>query len=227
VSRAVPSSGRIALIEAAERLVAERGIHAVSVREVVLAAEQRNNSAVAYHFGSRQGLLDAVWALRSGPINVRRVQMLADAEATSKPPHLADLVRAYVVPLVEEIDGRTPSYWARFNEQWLIAARVEFLEHDESGTSPEVGTENETARGAVSVLMSLFNAIAEALPHLTAGDRRRRITYMSRFVMTTLASIEREAATHPAQAPPAAAATDEIVALALALLQAPVPSAHP
>ena len=221
MSRPVVSSGRTALIEAAERLVAERGIHAVSVREVVLAAEQRNNSAVTYHFGSRQGLLDAVWALRSGPINVRRAHLLADARKTSTPPLLADLVRAYVVPLIEEIDSRTPSYWARFNEQWLLAVRLEFLEQDESGSSPEVGAIDEEAREAVAVLMSLFDAIAENLPELAPADRRRRIAHMSRFVITTLASIEREAAIHPEQTGSAASATDEIVGLALALLRAP------
>jgi AcrR family transcriptional regulator len=218
------------LIETAERLVAELGIHAVSVREVVLAAQQRNNSAVAYHFGSRQGLLDAVWALRSGPINVRRAQLLADvkeaAAAAARPPHLPELVRAYVVPLVEEIDSRTPSYWARFNEQWLIAVRLEFLEHDDSGSAPEVSAQNETARQAIAVLMSLFEAIAEALPQLDTAVRRRRIMHMSRFVITALASIEREAATHPEQALPAAASTDEIVGLAVALLEAPAPAAQ-
>jgi AcrR family transcriptional regulator len=209
------------LIEAAERLVAERGIHAVSVREVVLAADQRNNSAVTYHFGSRQGLLDAVWALRSGPINVRRADLLAEARLRATPPRLEDLVRAYVVPLIEEVDERTPSYWARFNEQWLIAVRLEFLQPDESGSSPEVGTVDAAAREAVAVLMSLFEAIAAALPALDAADRRRRITHMSRFVITTLASIEREAATHPERPLSAAAAGDEIVELAVALLQAP------
>jgi AcrR family transcriptional regulator len=217
------------LIEAAERLVAERGIHAVSVREVVLAAQQRNNSAVAYHFGSRQGLLDAVWALRSGPINVRRAQLLARAGAESGKACLSDLVRAYVIPLIEEIDSKTPSYWARFNEQWLIAVRLEFLEHDETGASPEVGMENDAAREAVSVLMSLFDAIAQAmadvLPGLSAADRRRRIAHMSRFVITALASIEREAAAHPDSALPAVAAADEIVNLTVALLQAPAPQA--
>ena len=145
-------------------MVAERGIHAVSVREVVLAADQRNNSAVTYHFGSRQGLFDAVWALRSGPINVRRAELLAEARARATPPRLEDLVRAYVVPLVEEVDERTPSYWARFNEQWLIAVRLEFLQPDESGSSPEVGTVDGGAREAVAVLMSLFEAIDAALP---------------------------------------------------------------
>ena len=74
------------------------------------------------------------------------------------------------------------------------------------------------------ILLSLFDAIAEALPELEPAVRRRRIVHMSRFVITALASIEREAATHPERSVTAASATDEIVGLAVALLRAPAPA---
>ena len=51
---------REAMIRAAERLFSERGIEAVSLREVGAVAGQRNNSAAQYHFGTREGLVDAV-----------------------------------------------------------------------------------------------------------------------------------------------------------------------
>ena len=44
------------MIVVAERLFAERGIEAVSLREVGAACGLRNNSAAQYHFGSRTGL---------------------------------------------------------------------------------------------------------------------------------------------------------------------------
>ena len=40
---------------AGEQLFAERGFRGVSLREIGLAAGQRNNSAAQYHFGSRLG----------------------------------------------------------------------------------------------------------------------------------------------------------------------------
>ncbi|NDZ80673.1 helix-turn-helix transcriptional regulator [Streptomyces sp. SID10853] len=67
-------------IDAAERLFAERGIDAVSLRTVGAEAGQRNTSAAQDHFGSRQALLDAITAARSAggsrvaaPVPVARV----------------------------------------------------------------------------------------------------------------------------------------------------------
>ncbi|WP_431032564.1 TetR family transcriptional regulator [Streptomyces sp. P6-2-1] len=57
-------STREKLIRAAEEVFAEQGVHGAQLRDVVRLAGQGNPSAVQYHFGSRQGLLDAVMAAR-------------------------------------------------------------------------------------------------------------------------------------------------------------------
>ncbi|RAJ47014.1 TetR family transcriptional regulator [Kitasatospora sp. SolWspMP-SS2h] len=57
-------STRARLIRSAERAFAARGVHGAQLREVVRGAGQANPSAVQYHFGSREGLLDAVMAER-------------------------------------------------------------------------------------------------------------------------------------------------------------------
>ena len=57
-----PGPARRSLVAAGERLFAERGIRAVSLREINKAAGQRNSSALHYHFGSREGLLRALLA---------------------------------------------------------------------------------------------------------------------------------------------------------------------
>ncbi|MFE1320098.1 TetR/AcrR family transcriptional regulator [Kitasatospora phosalacinea] len=57
-------STRELLIRSAERLFAAHGVHGAQLREVVRRAGQANPSAVQYHFGSREGLLDAVMAER-------------------------------------------------------------------------------------------------------------------------------------------------------------------
>lgn len=51
---------RARLIATAEKLFAERGIAAVSLAEINLAAGQRNKTAAHYHFGDKDGLLRAV-----------------------------------------------------------------------------------------------------------------------------------------------------------------------
>ena len=51
---------RARLLRAGERLFAEHGIHQVRLREINALAGQRNSSALHYHFGSREGLVEAI-----------------------------------------------------------------------------------------------------------------------------------------------------------------------
>ncbi len=95
-----PTSTRDLLLDAAARLFAERGIDNVSTAEIVRSANQRNVSAVRYHFGSRDEVLRAVLARHVPDIADRRRQLLD--QARSRP---ADDVRsaaeAIVRPLTE------------------------------------------------------------------------------------------------------------------------------
>lgn len=99
------------MIDAAERLAAERGLAALTVQAVQEAAGQRNKSAVQYHFGGRQGLVNALVAARMAPTNDRRTAMLLALDAE---PSTRELVEVLVVPLIESVLRREPSYWARF-----------------------------------------------------------------------------------------------------------------
>lgn len=65
-----------ALIQAAERLFAERGSDAVSLREITAAAGATNASAIQYHFGDRRGLIRAVLAKHDAAIEARRHALL-------------------------------------------------------------------------------------------------------------------------------------------------------
>src|SRR5665811_1673394 len=60
----------------AERLFAEHGMEGVGLRAIT--AEARVNLAsIAYHFGSKDGLLEAVFAQRAAPIAQERLRLLA------------------------------------------------------------------------------------------------------------------------------------------------------
>jgi AcrR family transcriptional regulator len=109
---------RTAMVDAAEVLFAERSVGAVSLREVGAAAGQRNNSAAQYHFGSRTGLLRAVFERRMGPINEARQAMLDDA---GDDPDLRTLIEALVVPLVDAVTGTDTSHYARFLVQVMAS----------------------------------------------------------------------------------------------------------
>lgn len=86
------------LLDAAERLMAEHGADGVSMREISVGAGQGNNNAAQYHFGTREGIIEAVLDRRMGPIDERRAAMIADLGPGAT---LDDLVRTVVVPLAE------------------------------------------------------------------------------------------------------------------------------
>ena len=53
-------STKTALIRSAERLFAEKGLGTVSVKEITRAAGARNPSAVHYHFGNVETLINQI-----------------------------------------------------------------------------------------------------------------------------------------------------------------------
>jgi AcrR family transcriptional regulator len=97
--------GEARIIDAAETLFAERGLDGVTTREILDAAGQKNQSALQYHFGSREGLILALLADRFARIDKRRMELFS---ATKRPGKL-DLrayVEALVLPLAEEVRTR-------------------------------------------------------------------------------------------------------------------------
>lgn len=93
----------LALMRAAERLFATNGVDVVSLREVSAAAGQANNSAVGYHFGSREGLIDSILERHSVPIQARYVAEL-DLLQRQGSYTLRALLETLVLPLVDKLD---------------------------------------------------------------------------------------------------------------------------
>ena len=94
---------RLRILRAAERLMADRGIDGVSLREINRTANQGNASALQYHFGDREGLLIAVLERHQVHTDPRRHEMLDAYEALGD-GELRMLASALVVPLVEKLD---------------------------------------------------------------------------------------------------------------------------
>ncbi len=94
------SSTRELLLDAAALLFAERGIDNVSIAEIVRTADQRNSSAVHYHFGSRDEVLRAVLARHVPAIAERRHELLEQARARP-PSDVRSAAEAIVRPVTE------------------------------------------------------------------------------------------------------------------------------
>jgi AcrR family transcriptional regulator len=87
------------LLDAAERLFAEHGFQATTMRTVTTEAAA-NIAAVNYHFGSKQALLEAVVHRALGPVvEARRLRL----EALPAEPTVEEIVDALISPLIERM----------------------------------------------------------------------------------------------------------------------------
>src|SRR5262249_7827064 len=92
------------ILVTAERLFAERGIAAVPLRDIGVAAGQKNNVAVQYHFGDRDNLVRSIVSYRTGFIE-ERAAALASLPA-DQAVQIDLLVRTFVRDLAANItDG--------------------------------------------------------------------------------------------------------------------------
>ena len=89
------------ILDVAEAMIAERGIDAVSLREITTAANV-NLAAVHYHFGSKEALVQKVFERRIRPVNAARLAMLDESErrAGESAPAVEDILRAFIAPAV-------------------------------------------------------------------------------------------------------------------------------
>lgn len=97
------ASTRERILLTAERLFAEHGLDQVSIRQINLAAGQRNSSATQYHFGNREALISAILDYRRAGINRRRLALLEalrDSGDVSE-DDLRALAEALVLPVAE------------------------------------------------------------------------------------------------------------------------------
>ena len=99
---------RVALIEKAEALIAEFGVEGVSTRQIGAAIGSANNNVVAYHFGSKEELITAIYHHRLPEIEARRAHLLAELEREGRAGDLLALMDAIWRPLYEQqgMDGK-------------------------------------------------------------------------------------------------------------------------
>lgn len=165
------TDARELMVEAAERLMAERGIEAVSLREVGAAAGQRNNSAAQYHFGTKDGLVSAVIDRRSAPVEQARARMIE--ELGDREPSVRELLEIFVTPLVETL--REPSHYLRFLHQVMLARAADSRRLESQ--QPGVRFMNE--------------GLHRHSPEISPARFLRRSTWIAQMTLQVLADVER------------------------------------
>ena len=162
-----PHGTKERLLLAGEHLFARHGVHAVRNRELNALAGQRNQSALHYHFGSRQGLVDAILDRHQRDVDAHIAATLDDLAA----PTVRDLVDASVHALAHELDSPSGRDFLRIVPQILGG-----LERSIRSGGGVLGTATSDR---------LLRAVDTHLGHLPPRLRRERlVAYV--VVMTAL-----------------------------------------
>jgi len=161
------------ILDAAERLLAERGFAAASLRAITAAAGV-NLGAVNYHFRSKEELIRAVFTRRLEPLNRERIEALdaCEAAARGKPVLLEDLLNAFLIPMMSR--GRDAGSFLRLMGRMYTEP------------SPDI---QQILSGEIEVVAQRFlRAFRRTLPHLPAQDLYWRLLFTVGAMSLILAS---------------------------------------
>ena len=163
-------SGRAAIMDAAERLFAERGIDAVSLRTINAEAGY-SVAALHYHFATRDGLVRALLERAQPPMFAERERMIAQLNCEAQPT-VEGIVAALVLPLT-----------AGMAEEFAASvAKLRFLVRLSFDRSPYL-------RRTVEDSFALFRPLLQrALPQLEERTLMRRWRFAADLAQQALAN---------------------------------------
>lgn len=162
------------LLLTAERLFAEEGVDAVPVRRISVEAAQRNNSALQYHFGDKESLIEAILDYRMTPLNSRRLDALEAGLRRGEPLSVRQLVALIVLPYVDILkEAAANSYYLSLISQLYSHQRIDLL--------------FGKAYHRTASLQRCNALLQEALVPLPRTEIERRLTLMGQTLVHTVA----------------------------------------
>jgi AcrR family transcriptional regulator len=174
---------RAAILNAAERLYADRGFGDVTLRDIVAAAGV-NLAAVNYHFGSKDELIAELFVTRSIATNRERLNELRNAEAAGGGrAGVEDIMRALIGPTLRGCLGpdRERSTAARFMSRAAIASvppirRIKNREIDHLRKFAAAMRRSLPDRNEVDLYWALHFALAMAHQTIRDGERLTKLS---------------------------------------------------
>jgi len=164
-----PVARQILLV--AERMFSQDGIAGVSLRQIAAEAGTANNSAVRYHFGTKDDLLRAIFELRLPDLLRRRSLLMEQAD----PDDLRERLEAHLLPLMELAEAPDCSY-VSFIEQVERAGLVDLF-----ASQPDVIASNDV----------FLTEMQRLLPSVPEPARSLRVSQVQTLMVHTAAERER------------------------------------
>ncbi len=144
------------VLATAERLFAEQGLRAVSVRDITAAAGV-NLASVNYHFGSKDALVFEIFRRRTAELSRERARRLHQAvDRHGGSPPVREILEALIAP---------PLIWSRVGHERRTALQFIIRARSEGGEDVR-----EVLRTDVSHLRPFADALLAARPDLPADE---------------------------------------------------------
>jgi len=170
------TDSRDRILDAAERLFAEKGLRATTLREIGAAA-RANTGSIYFHFKTKAELTREVFRRRLAPLDAERLTRLEECERDSAPdpPGLPAILEALIAPLARLTRGGGGGL------HFLGVLGRTYSEPD-----PEIIRMLQRDHGAT--LERFREALARALPDLPEEQLRLRFHFALGSVAHTLGS---------------------------------------
>ncbi len=168
------------LLNTAQRLFAEQGFKATSLRQITQEAEA-NVASVNYHFGSKEEMLNELIKRRVEPVNERRYALLKKyrAEAGGQPIPLEKIFEAFFLPFFQSAAPYTDK------DTMDLIHIIDRL------------SEQSTLRQAVyeehfkTLQITILEALSETLPELETGELHWRFHFALSLMLSSMSTRQR------------------------------------
>jgi len=202
---------RLKLITVAESMFADRGIAAVSLNEIRLAAGQSNAAVVNYHFGSKEDLIKAILEDRLERIDEDRGRILDEVASGDRPIDLRVLLAALILPQVSSAE--------RGERHVELVAQLLFHGYGEPGGHAWILADPSLTKHG----QTLNQFIWEHLSHLPESVATARLRFVYISSLNAVADHQRQRAT-TTNAPPTALFVSDLIDSLAAIIRAPASS---
>jgi AcrR family transcriptional regulator len=155
------------ILDTAEQLFAKHGFAATSLRTVIKEAGV-NTASVHYHFGSREGLIEAAFLRRAEPINEQRLRDLDKLESSypDRVVPVEKLVEAFLEPPVR-------LHYDRNSGDWLFPRLM-----SRALTEPDADLHGLLQKVFGEIILRFNTAFSRSLPSLSPHEIMWRMHFM-------------------------------------------------
>ncbi|MEI9965579.1 MAG: helix-turn-helix domain-containing protein [Caulobacteraceae bacterium] len=152
-------------MEAAERIIIEEGVHALTIRRVAARA-QSNTALIGYHFGGVEGLLAELARLNAEAILSDQRRLIAEALGPDGRPLSLDLaIEALLHPL--------------WREAALCPGERALVVVDEIASRADPALRHEVWSWFAPTIGPIAQALHQCLPHLDSMTVLWRVRFLS------------------------------------------------